>query len=77
MSSLLYVAHVTNKQGRLQNQALVAANEIMNVFKRGDAAGVAAARKKAEEVFGIGWQAKGADIYKEGPQKSNIWGIGQ
>jgi len=31
----------------------------------------------AEEVFGEGWEAKGAEIYNEGPKKSNIWGIGQ
>lgn len=49
----------------------------MNVFQRGDAAGVAASRKKAEEVFGKGWEAKGAAIYEEGSAKSNIWGIGQ
>lgn len=49
----------------------------MNVFNRGDAAGIAASRKKAEEVFGEGWEAKGAGIYKEGATKSNIWGIGQ
>jgi alpha-mannosidase len=49
----------------------------MNVFKRGDAAGIAAARKKAEDVFGEGWEAKGGDIYDAGPEKSNIWGIGQ
>lgn len=62
---------------RLQNKALSIANEIMNVFQRGDAAGVAASRKKAEEVFGKGWEAKGAAIYEEGSAKSNIWGIGQ
>lgn len=53
------------------------ANEIMNLFKRGDVSGVAACRKKAEEVFGEGWEAKGAGIYDEGPKNSNIWGIGQ
>ncbi|KAJ3574050.1 hypothetical protein NP233_g2021 [Leucocoprinus birnbaumii] len=60
----------------LQNKALVIANEIMNVFKRGDAAAVAACRKKAEEIFGEGWEEAGADIYDQGPETSNIWGIG-
>lgn len=49
----------------------------MNVFGRGDAAGVKRARKLAEEIFGEGWEAKGADIYKEGPQRATVWGIGQ
>ena len=62
---------------RLQNKALVTANEIMNVFKRGDATAVFACRKKAQEVFGKDWDTKGAGIYEEGPEKSNIWGIGQ
>ncbi|KAF9447763.1 glycoside hydrolase family 38 protein, partial [Macrolepiota fuliginosa MF-IS2] len=60
----------------LQNKALTTANEIMNVFKRGDATGITAARRKAEEVFGKGWEAKGAGIYTEGPAKANVWGIG-
>ncbi|KAF6748244.1 alpha-mannosidase [Ephemerocybe angulata] len=60
----------------LQNKALVVANEIMNVFGRGDAAGVKRARKLAEEIFGEGWESKGADIYKEGPERAAIWGIG-
>ena len=62
---------------RLQNKALVTANEIMNIFKRGDATAVFACRKKAQEVFGKDWDTKGAGIYEEGPEKSNIWGIGQ
>jgi len=60
----------------LQNQALTAANEIMNVFKRGNPAGVVAARRIAEGVFGRGWEEKGADIYKEGPKRAAVWGIG-
>ncbi|KAF8346661.1 glycoside hydrolase family 38 protein [Amanita rubescens] len=60
----------------LQNQALTAANEIMNVFKRGNPDGVLAARRIAEGVFGRGWEEKGADIYKEGPKRAAIWGIG-
>ncbi|KAG5635742.1 hypothetical protein H0H81_010225 [Sphagnurus paluster] len=59
----------------LQNQALVAANEIMNVFNRGDATGVRNARKLAEGVFGEGWQNKGAAIYDEGVKDAQIWGI--
>jgi alpha-mannosidase len=61
----------------LQNKALVAANEIVNVFRRGDASGIKNARKLAEEVFGHGWEKKGADIYKEGPKRATIWGIGR
>lgn len=62
---------------RLQNKALIAANEIMNVFGRGDLAGIKRARKLADEVFGEGWEKKGADIYKEGAQRASVWGIGQ
>ncbi|KAI0032015.1 glycoside hydrolase family 38 protein [Vararia minispora EC-137] len=60
----------------LQNKALVAANEIMNVFINTDLSTVPKARKLAEEVFGEAWEAKGADIYKEGPKDPQIWGIG-
>ncbi|KAK2459766.1 hypothetical protein APHAL10511_008198 [Amanita phalloides] len=60
----------------LQNKALTAANEIMNVFKRGDASTIRAARRVAEGILGVGWESKGADIYKEGPQRAGVWGIG-
>ena len=49
----------------------------MNVFGKGDAHGVKKARKLAEEVFGEGWEEKGADIYNDGPERPTIWGIGQ
>lgn len=48
----------------------------MNVFKKGDLSSIDHARKLAEEVFGEGWEEKGASIYDEGAEKSNIWGIG-
>ncbi|KAG5222558.1 glycoside hydrolase family protein [Salix suchowensis] len=54
----------------LQNKALSTANEIMNVFNKGDASDINRARKLAEEVFGEGWESKGAAIYDEGPNKS-------
>jgi alpha-mannosidase len=62
---------------RLQNKALTVANEIMNVFNKNDPATIGKARKLAEEVFGEGWEAKGASIYDEGPKKANVWGIGK
>ncbi|KAF8182889.1 alpha-mannosidase [Pholiota molesta] len=52
----------------LQNKALSAANEIMNVFKKGDPTSITKARKVAEEIFGEGWEAKGAEIYNEGAE---------
>ena len=61
----------------LQNKALTAANEIVNVFQRGDPSAVRAARRVAEGVFGKGWEQKGADIYNEGPQRAGVWGIGK
>jgi alpha-mannosidase len=60
----------------VQNKALVVANEIMNVFQKGDAADIKHARDLAAQFFGAGWEAKGADIYKEGAPKPQIWGIG-
>ncbi|KAL4246947.1 glycosyl hydrolase 38 family protein [Abortiporus biennis] len=60
----------------LQNKALVVANEIMNVFNNRDLSSIGRARKKAEEIFGEGWEKKGGDIYKDGAQRPQIWGIG-
>ena len=39
-------------------------------------------RKIAEDIFGSGWQAKGADIYKYGlgggdnKKRADVWGMG-
>jgi alpha-mannosidase len=60
----------------LQNKALSVANEIMNVFHKGDASDIKQARMLAEQVFGKGWQSKGANIYNEGATRSQVWGIG-
>lgn len=60
----------------LQNKALIVANEIMNVFQKGDPSDIRRARRVAEQVFGHGWEAKGAAIYDEGSKKPQIWGIG-
>ena len=49
----------------------------MNVFDKNDPSTIGKARKLAEEVFGEGWEDKGASIYNEGPEKVNIWGIGK
>ena len=62
---------------RLQNKAMTVANKIMNLFKKDDPSSIRRCRKLAEEVFGEGWEEKGAGIYDEGPEKANIWGIGQ
>ena len=70
--SLTRVCH-----SRLRNKALSVANQIMNVFDRNDPSAIGKARKLAEEVFGKGWEAKGASIYDEGPKKLNVWGIGK
>lgn len=60
----------------LQNKALTVANEIMNVFEKGDTASIKRARKLAEDVFGKHWEKKGEKIYKEGAKKAQVWGIG-
>ena len=49
----------------LQNEALVA-NEIMNVFRRGDPTDIKNVRKLAECVFGKSWEAKTDSVYTEG-----------
>lgn len=54
----------------------MAANEIMNVFNKGDPSSVKGARKIAGGVFGEDWEKKGAAIYDEGPKEVNVWGIG-
>ncbi|KAG8215119.1 hypothetical protein J3R82DRAFT_8570 [Butyriboletus roseoflavus] len=59
----------------LQNKALVTANSIMNAFKTGDPENIKEMRDIAENVFGKGWQVKGADVYQEGPEKAQVVGI--
>ena len=59
----------------LQNKALVTANAIMNAFEMGGGDNIQEMRTIAEDVFGKGWQAKGADIYGEGPKKAQVVGI--
>ena len=59
----------------LQNKALVTANAIMNAFKTGNPENIKQMRKIAEDVFGKDWQAKGADIYQEGPETAQVIGI--
>ena len=78
----VYVSYSSKKsltQGcsSLQNKALSVANEMMNVFNKNDPTAVGKTRKLAEELFGEGWEAKGASIYDEGPKKANVWGIGK
>jgi alpha-mannosidase len=48
----------------------------MNVFHKGDPSDIRRARVLAEDIFGKGWEAKGADVYKEGIQKAQIIGCG-
>jgi alpha-mannosidase len=60
----------------LQNQALYVANEIMNAFGKGNSSDIKQARKIAEQIFGEDWESHGPDIYKEGPPRTKIWGIG-
>ena len=57
----------------LQNKALVVANEIMDVFCRGDPADIRNARKLTECVFGKGWEAKADSVYTE-RGKVRVWG---
>ncbi|KIY67661.1 glycoside hydrolase family 38 protein [Cylindrobasidium torrendii FP15055 ss-10] len=62
----------------LQNKALVTANTIINTLKATDPSTINVCRRIAEQVFGEGWQAKGAKIYDEGDssKETAIWGIG-
>ncbi|KNZ71950.1 Alpha-mannosidase [Termitomyces sp. J132] len=80
LSSVLFTHRIDNsehvKLQVLQNKALVAANEIMNVFNRGDPRGIREARKIAEGLFGEGWEGKRERIYDEGVGEAQVWGIG-
>jgi alpha-mannosidase len=60
----------------LQNKALSVANEIINVFHKGDPSDIKRARVVAEQVLGKDWESKGAAIYEEGAKRAQIWGIG-
>lgn len=60
----------------LQNQCLVAANEIINVFGKGDRDDIRHARKIAERIFGEGWEGKREKVYHDGVKIPTIWGIG-
>ena len=80
LNCFLILQDRSNKWGystRLQNKALTVANNIMNIFNKNDPSTIGKARKLAEEVFGEGWEAKGASIFDEGPKKVNVWGIGK
>lgn len=75
-TTLREIADTLPGNGSLQNKAIVVANEIMNIFNNNDVASIAKARKRAEEVFGEGWEKKGENIYKEGLERAQVWGIG-
>jgi hypothetical protein len=55
-------AMIFNPNG-LQNKAIAVANEIMNIFNKDDPSSIKKCRQVAEEVFGEGWEEKGAGIY--------------
>lgn len=74
-NTLKEISETLSGNSPLQNKALVAANSIMNAFKTGDPENIKQMREIAEDVFGKGWQAKGAEIYQEGPQKAQVVGI--
>ena len=59
-----------------QNKALVTANAIMNAFEKGDVQSLGRARALADDIFGAGWQDKGAGVYEEGAENAQVWGIG-
>ncbi|KAL4077552.1 glycoside hydrolase family 38 protein [Scleroderma citrinum] len=59
----------------LQNKSLVTANAIINAFEITNGENIQEIRKIAEDVFGKGWQEKGADIYNEGPNRAQVVGI--
>lgn len=69
--------HAENLAKRLQNKAMTVANEIMNVFNKDVPNSIKKCRILAEQVFGEEWEAKGAKVYDDGPNKVNVWGIGQ
>jgi alpha-mannosidase len=60
----------------LQSKALVTANNIMNVFQHDNPETIKKARKLAEGVFGVGWEAKKEHVYEEFRGREPVWGIG-
>jgi alpha-mannosidase len=64
----------------LQNKAVYVGNKIMNTFNPSEPRTIAECRKIAEEIFGVGWEAKKEKIYDEGDTergwRPQIWGIG-
>ena len=45
-------------------------------FEKGDVQSLGRARALADDIFGAGWQEKGAGVYEEGAEKAQVWGIG-
>ena len=61
----------------LRNRALYTANQMMNVFERGNPDSLPAVRKVAEDVLGEAWE-KGIlkDSHKAGKQQGTLWAVG-
>lgn len=61
----------------LAKRALYAANEMMNVFQRGDVESLAKCRKVAERVLGEGWEKEiEKDSKHATKQNGTLWAVG-
>lgn len=69
------LARTLPAESRLASKALYTANEMLNVFRTEDLSTITKARKVAENIFGKGWQKKGADVYDEGDGDEPIWAM--
>lgn len=48
----------------------------MNAFQKGDPSDIRKGRRIAEQIFGEGWEEKGAGVYEEGETKAQVVGMG-
>lgn len=66
--AIKHLAQEMPENSPLGNKCVEVANAIINVFDPAEPKSLIAGRKLAEKVFGAGWEAKGADIFK-GPKE--------
>ncbi len=69
-TAIKQIAQELPENSALGNKCLEVGNAIINAFDPADPASLVQGRRLAEKVFGQGWEALGADVYK-GP-KSDV-----
>jgi len=69
-SAIKHLAQEMPENSPLGNKCMEVGNAIINLFDPADPKTLVAGRKLAEKVFGQGWEAQGANVFK-GP-KSDV-----